>query len=136
MNKPGAGRPTELDKEMFLKIRDLVLDGKNMVEIAEILEIPYKTMEGWKTRNYEGFRDKWLQFQLEEMFQTSLIEIRALQEAEDDRVKFQANALVAKGLGKKYFSERVEQTGADGEKLQPVIINYVKPDELKNGSNL
>lgn len=123
-----VGRPTELDNEMFLKIRHLVLDGKNMVEIAEILEVPYKTMEGWKTRNYEGFRDKWLQFQLEEMFQTSLTQIRVLQESEDERVALQANSLVAKGIGKKYFSERVEQTGADGEKLQPIVVNYIKPD--------
>lgn len=116
-----AGRPTILDDEMLLKIKALVIDGKTMVEIAEILEIPYKTMEGWKTRNYEGFDDKMLSYRLERMFQKSLTNIEVLQDDEDKNVSLKANTLVAKGIGKKYFSERVEQTGVDG---QPLVISF------------
>ena len=116
-----AGRPTILDDEMLLKIKALVIDGKTMVEIAEILEIPYKTMEGWKTRNYEGFDDKMLSYRLERMFQKSLTNIEVLQDDKDKNVSLKANTLVAKGIGKKYFSERVEQTGVDG---QPLVISF------------
>lgn len=121
-----AGRPTNLDDELFLKIEELVLDGKNMAQIAEILDIPYKTMEGWKTRNYEGFRDKMLNFQLQEMFRTSLVQIRLKQESEDERVNLQANLEVAKRIGKKYFSERTEVTGKDGEAITIIFDEAFK----------
>lgn len=114
-----AGRPTVLDDEMFLKIKELYLDGKNMKEISEILDIPYKTMEGWKTRNYEGFSDKMIEFRLERMFEKSVANIEILQDSEDERVNLQANSLVAETVGKKWFSKRSELTGKDGKELIP-----------------
>jgi hypothetical protein len=38
-----VGRPTKLDDEFYLKIKALVLEGKDMVEVAEALEVPHKT---------------------------------------------------------------------------------------------
>jgi hypothetical protein len=126
-----VGRPTTLDEEMFLKIKELILDGKNMKEMSEILDIPYKTMEGWKTRNYEGFSDKVLSYQLERMFQKSIVNIEVLQDSEDERVSLQANLEVAKRIGKKYFSERIEQTGADGS---PLVITFDESFKNKNAT--
>lgn len=112
-----AGRPTTLDKELLLKIKALVLEGNNMKKIAEAVGVSYRTMEGWKLRNYEGFADKMLEFRLERMFEKSVTNIEVLQSSEDERVNLQANTLVAETIGKKFFSKRTELTGKDGEKL-------------------
>lgn len=112
-----AGRPTVLDEEMLLKIKELYLDGKNMREISDILEIPYKTMEGWKLRNYEGFKDKMIEMRLERMFDKSIDNIEVLQESEDERVNMQVNLTIAETVGKKWFSKRQELTGKDGKDL-------------------
>lgn len=123
-----AGRPTEIDDELFLKIKELFLDGKNMREVAETLEIPYKTMEGWKTRNYKGFSDKMIEFRLERMFEKSINNIEVLQDSEDEKVNLQANSLVAETVGKKWFSKRSELTGAEGKDLIPDKQSKEKAD--------
>lgn len=120
-----VGRPTVLDSELFLKIKELYLDGKNMKEISEILDIPYKTIEGWKLRNYEGFNDKMIEARLERMFEKSINNIEILQDSEDERVNLQANSLVAETVGKKWFSKRSELTGKDGKDLPTPILNGV-----------
>lgn len=131
-----AGRPTILDDETFLKIRELYLDGKNMKEISEILDIPYKTMEGWKLRNYEGFKDKMLETRLERMFEKSIDNIEVLQDSEDERVNLQANSLVAETVGKKWFSKRSELTGKDGKDLPtPILSGVIKQDVPSNNSS-
>lgn len=117
--KTEVGRPTALDEELLLKIKGLYLDGKNFKEISEILDISYKTMEGWRLRNYEGFADKVLTYRLERMFEKSINNIEVLQDSEDERVNLQANSLVAESVGKKWFSKRTEMTGADGKELIP-----------------
>lgn len=124
-----AGRPTVLDDDTLLKIKELYLEGKNMREISEILEIPYKTMEGWKLRNYEGFSDKMISYRLERMFEKSINNIEVLQDSEDERVNLQANSLIAESVGKKWFSKRVEQTGADGKDLPTPILMSITKDE-------
>jgi len=121
MKKNDVGRPTVLTDETFLKIKEYYLDGKTYKEICEILDIPVKTFEGWKLRNYEGFKDKMIEARLERMFETSMNEIETLQTDEDSRVRLQANHLVAKAAGKKWFSDRVEHTGKDGEALRIVF---------------
>lgn len=123
MKKNDVGRPTALTDETFLKIKELYMEGKNMKEISEILDIPYKTMEGWKLRNYEGFKDKMIEYRLERMFDKSIENIEILQDSEDERVNMQVNLTVAETVGKKWFSKRVEQTGKDGEPLKLVFDN-------------
>lgn len=129
-NRPGAGRPTDLDDETLLKIKDLFISGRNLVEISESLKIPYKTLEGWKTRNYKGFSDKLIEFRLERMFEKSVVRIEQHQDSEDERVSLQANELVAKTVGKKFFSTRTEITGKDGKDLPtPILATIVQKDE-------
>jgi len=127
-NKGDVGRPSLLDdKEYLMKIKELYLEGKTENEIQEILEIPKGTWNYWKYQNYHNFQENLLSYRLERMFQKSLNHIEALQASEDERVQLQANTLVAKGIGKKHFSERVEQTGADGA---PLTITF--DDSFKN----
>lgn len=56
----------------------------------------------------------------------------------DDKKILQDTAkFLAKTLGKQHYSERVENTGADGKDLRPVVVVYGESDPLadylKNG---
>ena len=103
-----SGRPTKLDAMLFRKIRELVIDGNNLREIAEILEIPYATMRDWEYENYESFSDKMLSYKHERMLRKAETNIEVLQESEDEKVNLQANALVLETLGKKHYSKRID----------------------------
>ena len=117
-----VGRPTELTPELHLKIKALVLDGRDMKEISEILEIPYKTMEGWKGRNYEGFADAYLLYEQERKLIKATAKIETLIDSEDERVALQASTFVAETLGKdKGYSKRTEMTGKGGTDLKIVF---------------
>lgn len=118
-----VGRPTVLDEELRLKIKELVLDGKNMKQVAEILEIPYKTMEGWKTRNYEGFADAYLSYEHERKLIKAEAKIETLIDSDDDKVALNAATFIAETLGKKSYSKRSELTGADGRPMEHKVTN-------------
>lgn len=126
-----VGRPTVLDDELFLKIRGLVLDGKNMKEVAEILEIPYKTMEGWVYRNYEGFADKMLSYKHEKLIQKAETNLDLLLDGEDDKIKADLSKFVLETLGRKSYAKKTETDVTSGGK--PIFI----PSEIanKNGIN-
>ena len=121
------GRPTLLDEDLFRKIKALYTEGKNLREVSEILELSYATVRDWQYENYQGFADKLIEWRLMRMFDKSISNIEVLQESEDERVNLQANTLVAETVGKKWFSKRVEQTGADGKDL-PVPIIQINRD--------
>jgi hypothetical protein len=137
-----VGRPSELNDELYLKIRDLVLLGKNMREIAEECGIAYKTMEGWCTRNYEGFADKMLTYKQSWRLQKAEENIDSILDIEIEqpvlevngapardregnlikkidgkilKVKQETSQFVAETIGKKVYSKRNELTGADGK---------------------
>lgn len=125
-----VGRPSQLDDEQFLlKIRELVLDNKTEKEMQEILDIPKGTWDYWKWKNYNGFQDKLINYRLERMLDKGINNLELLQDSEDERVNLQANSLVVESIGKKWFSKRVEQTGADGKDL-PVPIIQIKRDDI------
>ena len=127
-----VGRPTVLDNELHLKIKELVLDGMNMKQVAEVLQISYKTMEGWKTRNYEGFADAYLSYEHERKLTKAEAKIEILIDSDDEKVALNAATFIAETLGKKNYSKRNELTGADGK---AVVIAL--PSELtdKNAIN-
>lgn len=124
-----AGRPTLLDDHLFRKIKDLVLDGMNLRQIAESLEIPYHTMRDWEYENYKGFSDKMLSFKHERLLQKAENNLEVLMDAEDDRVKLDSSKFTLETLNKKFYSKRMENTGADGK---PLIL----PSELINKNSL
>src|SRR5574343_1586027 len=59
------GPKTRLNEKLLLKIRSLVLEGHTQEEIANICEIPFKTIESWMSRNYKEFADKWRMYKQE-----------------------------------------------------------------------
>lgn len=103
-----VGRPSKLDDQLFRKIRELILDGQNLTEIAKILDIPYATMLDWRYENYQGFADRLLSFKHERMLEKAETEIECLQSSDDEKVKLQANIHVSETLGKKYYSKKTE----------------------------
>ncbi len=130
------GRPTALDDHLFRKIKDLVLEGKNLREIAEILELSYATMRDWEYENYKGFSDRMLSFKHERMIRKAEANLEVLQDSEDERVALQSNTFVLETLSKKKYSKRVEQTGKDGKDLVPIpILNNLNNDVQDSNSN-
>lgn len=129
-----AGRPSKLDNHLFRKIKELVLDGMNLRQIAEILEIPYATMRDWQYENYEGFADNTLAYKHQRMLDTAETEIEVLQKAEDEKVRLQANIHVSETLGKRYWSKRSEITGKDGKDLPVPILNVQGNNIYKENS--
>ena len=127
-----TGRPSLLDDHLFRKIKELVLDKKNLREISEILEIPYATMRDWEYENYKGFSDRMLAFKHERMLRKAETNIEELMSSEDERVKADVSKFSLETLGKKTYSKRVEQSGVDGKELpQPIlyVFNNDKPQE-------
>ena len=119
MKKKEVGRPSELNEETFTKIRELVLEHKNMKEIAEILDIPYSTMANWISTNYRNFSDRYLTYEQERKLRKATYKIETLIDSEDERVALSASTFVAETLGKdKGYSKRTEMTGKDGKELK------------------
>lgn len=136
-----AGRPTLLDDHLYRKIKDLVLDGMNLRQISETLNIPYATMRDWDYENYKGFSDKLLSYKHERLLQKAEANLEVLLDAEDDRLKGDMTKFTLESLNKKFYSKRTEQTGADGKDLPTPILGYVssnnitqenKPDDQKD----
>lgn len=119
-----AGRPTLLDDHLYRKIKDLVLDGMNLRQISESLEIPYATMRDWDYENYKGFSDKLLSYKHERLLQKAESNLEVLLDAEDDRLKGDMTKFTLESLNKRFYSKRQEQTGADGEQLTIQIVKY------------
>lgn len=125
-----AGRPTLLDEHLFRKIRELVLDGMNLRQIAETLEISYHTMRDWEYENYKSFSDKMLSYKHERLLQKAESNLEVLMDAEDDRVKLDSSKFTLETLNKKFYSKRTENTGADGKELPtPILLNYVSSND-------
>jgi len=126
-----AGRPTLLDEHLFRKIRELVLDGNNLRQISEALEIPYATMRDWEYENYKSFSDKMLSYKHERMLLKAESNVEVLMGAEDDRVKLDASKFTLETLNKKFYSKRTEQAGVDGKELPTPILYVFNNDKPK-----
>lgn len=151
-----AGRPTELDDELYLKIRDLVLEGKTLDIIAKELEIPFKTIESWSSRNYQGFNDRFRMYRQERMLMKAERNIEEIIELETIipaigafgpiidkktkkpvmrlssellKIKKDTSEFVAETLGKRHYSKRQENTGPDGG---PMEMKWVDDNDANN----
>lgn len=127
-----VGRPTQLDDELCLKIKALLLDGHNHKSICEILGINYDTWQGWITRNYNGFTDRLTIYRHERMLQKGESNLEVLMDAEDDKIKLQASIHVTETLGKKWYSKKNE---TDITSAGKPIINIASEIATKNGLN-
>jgi len=118
-----VGRPSELDNELLVKIKDCIVEGKNYLETSQEIGVPYDTFCGWKKRNYDGFADTLLTYEHERMVKKAEKRIEQLVYAEDEKVALNASTFIAETLGKKHYSKRSEVTGAEGKDLPTPIIS-------------
>lgn len=125
-----AGRPTELTDELYLKIRQAIFEGKNYKTIKEELEIPAGTWDTWINKDYNLFRTKldgWNRDVMLKQAESNLKEIIHLPVSTEDtkltKIIADTSMFVSETLGKKIYSKRSEQTGADGKDLPTPIIN-------------
>lgn len=120
MKKNDVGRPSLLDEHLFRKIKDLVVEGKNLREVSETLDISYATMRDWEYENYLSFSDKMLSYKHERMLKKAEANIEVLQESEDERVALQANTFIMETVGKKNYSKKTETEGTLKLEVQPI----------------
>lgn len=130
-----VGRPSELSEELMLKIRDLVLDGKSIKDMSEILDIPYATMRYWSATNYQSFTDKLLSYKHERMLRKAETNLEVLQDSEDERVNLQANTFVLETLGKKNYAKKTETDITSGGKPIIQIASEIVEKNNLNESN-
>lgn len=109
-----AGRPTELNDELMLKIRALVLDGLELPQIAEALDIPYETMRSWQARNYHQFAERYRNLKRERMLLKAEVNLEATLASEDERLRHDASKFVTETLGKKAYSKQINQDHTTG----------------------
>lgn len=146
-----VGRPTDMTDEVVDKIKQGILDGKNLKEIANIIGKSDDVMYQWHSKNYfkiadkiEGWkRDRKLMLankNIEEFLQMSTKNTGATKSGEiydyNDsglvRVKADISKFVAETLGKDNYSKRSELTGKDGEALMPSAESKELADKAIN----
>ena len=145
----GAGRPTELDDELKLKIKQELVDlneRPTMAKVSEISGIEYTTVKNWVFRNYKGFAEfldglkrDWklnrAQENIEEFLTMETLNTGVTKKGEtfefDDprlkKIKAETTFFVAETLGKKNYSKRTELGGLDGKDLQiqPLLVKII-----------
>lgn len=119
-----VGRPSDLTKELFGKIKESILNGNNLGETAKICEIPVNTFYTWTSDNYLKLADRIEEWHAERRLGKSVKKIEELIDSEEEKIALGASTFFAETLGKRIYSKRTEQTGADGEKLTIQVINY------------
>ena len=129
MAKPGP--ETMLDENLFKKIRDCVMEGMNLREIAKACEINEGTFYVYHSDNYLNLADKiegWKRDRRIKLAEVNVDEFLSLDTEDKEKIKIKADItkFVLETLGKdKGFSKRQELTGKDGEQLIPLQINSV-----------
>lgn len=138
-----AGRPTELTKETLENIKQGILDGKTLKEIAEHSKINEGTLYQWHSKNYSSLADKvegWKRDRKVNLATSNLEEMLTMQTINKEVIKlgygddavhdwqdFQDPALIRikadmtkftlETLAKETYSKRSEMTGAEGKDL-------------------
>jgi len=136
--KPGPD--PQLNDELFVKIKKLILDGKNIQEIAKATKIPVNTFYKWTSTNYINISDKielWKTERKLKLANDNLEEILAMEttnkrvsndgdvdEFTDTgilRVKADLTKFTLETLDKERYSKRSEVTGKDGGAIEHKI---------------
>ncbi len=125
MVKPGP--KTQLNKELFAKIKQCILGANTLRETARLCEIPESTFYTWHSDNYLNIKDKiegWRRDSKLEKSDLNLEKILLLDPGNKDFTKavLDASKFIKKTLDKKHYSERSEVTGADGKDLEMGVV--------------
>lgn len=125
MAKPGP-KPA-LNKEMFAKIKQCILDTKTLRDTAKACGVPESTFYTWHSDNYLRLAEKiegWRRDSKLIQADKNIDKILKLNPADKDFTKSIADMskFVKKTLDKQHYSERSEVTGADGKDLELGVV--------------
>lgn len=130
-----VGRPSALDDELKLKIRELVLEGATAESIAESIGVPVKTYNGWVYRNYEDLQATIRQARHDRYLDLADGNVEPLLASSDERVKADMTKHVQETLGKRWWSKRTELTGEGGKPIIQIAAEIAEKNNLM-GSNI
>jgi len=149
-----AGRKTLLTKEVFREIKKGILEGKQLQEIADSLNLERATLYDWTALNYHNLatmieiwkRDRLLMksenvladmIDMPVLIEKSLSNDEVVVKTDPQlvRIKQDTAKFIAETLGKKDYSKRNELTGLDGERLFPKPLLGGQSNDTSNNSN-
>lgn len=143
MSKTGPELMLE-DKEMVAKIKQCILEGKNLKETAKVCEISESTIYHWHCDNVAGIADKiegWKRDRKVALADDRIEDILQLDPKEKEYTPsvLKASMFIKETLEKDYYSKRSELTGAGGKDLPtpiiPVDVSRNDVNEEDQGSN-
>jgi hypothetical protein len=129
----GAGRPSDLTEENLGKIRQGIIEGKLLKEIANICGISELTIYDWTCKNYQDINTKiegWKRDRLISLASNNVKEILLMDKEDKDKLKViqDTSKFVLETLDKDVYSKRSELTGKDGGSLIVQTMNYADKD--------
>lgn len=144
MARKKPGPDPILTEDVFKKIRQATLEGKNLQETANACELNRDSFYVWHSANYLNLADKiegWKRDRKVMLAHGNLEEFLTMK-AEDPatlRVKADMTKFTLETLDKDVFSKRTELTGKDGEQLGVVVLpqrneNTLATDNQTEGS--
>lgn len=124
-----VGRPTELNDELFGKLKEAILDFKTLKDFAKENGIKEDTVWYWSCTNYQGLADKVELWKMERklaLADVNIEKILKLDPSDKDFVRPVGDMakFVKETLDKKNYSKRTEQTGPGGVPLTINVVNY------------
>lgn len=119
---PEVGRPTLLDDELLVKIRKCALDGMNLREMATTLELDENTVYGWHSRNYDGFKDKWLSYNHERLIRKAEIRLETSLDSEKEDIVLKAATFTLENLANAHYNKKQQTDLTTKGKEIPAII--------------
>lgn len=140
------GPKSELDDELLLEIRKLVLSGSSYVEIRQTLGINESTWDTWVYKNYRGFRNDLNDWKYERLLKKSerlSEEILDLNYIGDKGVnskllgiKQKESEFIRSTLDKKNYSKSINtDITSGGESLQPVLVKFINDEQGNNNQH-
>lgn len=67
--KARTGPESTLTSDVMSKLRDYVLQGKEVPEMSKLLDIPHNTLYTWKSKNYLNLQSEWNIWETQRMLQ-------------------------------------------------------------------
>jgi fructosamine-3-kinase len=114
-------------------IKEWVLEGKTLKEMASLSEIPENTFYCWSSDNYLGFADKiegWKRDRKLMLADKNIEKILQLSVEDKDFVRTVSDMskFVKETLDKENYSKRAELTGKDGNEFlaQPILVKFLE----------
>jgi hypothetical protein len=138
-----AGRPTDLTESLLTEIKQGILDGLQLKEIAKLSEIPESTLYTWHSKNYLSLADKIEGWKRDRKLILADITSDTIQtlpvndpngklDKELLRIKQKEAEFIRETLGKERYSKRTDITTGGKELPQPILGYEILKDNSDN----